>query len=56
VLTILAATSKPGTEHTCEEIAAYCDCMAANINHIERRALRKLRLRLRKIDVSLTPQ
>jgi DNA-directed RNA polymerase sigma subunit (sigma70/sigma32) len=53
-LAILAATSKPGTEHTCEEIAAYCGCTAQNVHHIEQKALAKLRLRLRKLN--LTPE
>lgn len=47
-LELLAARSKPGQNFSCEEIAAWCDCSWQAIWHIERKAIRKIRARLRR--------
>jgi hypothetical protein len=50
-LAILGATALPGTCHTLDQIAAYCDCAPERIRQIEQKALRKLRRRFhRKSD------
>lgn len=45
-LAILSCLAIPGVPLTLEDIAAFCDCSRQAIEHIERRALRKLRVRL----------
>jgi DNA-directed RNA polymerase sigma subunit (sigma70/sigma32) len=47
-LELLAALSEPGTCHTQETIAAYCDCTVESVRRMERIALKKLRRALRK--------
>ena len=42
-LAILAATTEP--PHTADTIAAFCGCTRQNIQKIEQRALRKLRVK-----------
>lgn len=45
-IAIAHATTKPGQRRSLREIAAYCDCVYANIWLIEQTALHKLRKRL----------
>jgi hypothetical protein len=42
-LAVSAATLEPGETRSHEDLAAFCGCSKTNIQHIERRALRKLR-------------
>jgi len=46
-LALLALARLPGESLTLEEIAAWCECEASTIHRIERRALAKVRARLR---------
>ncbi len=45
-LAVMRLCAKPRTSYTCEEIAAFCDTTPWFISCIEKKALRKLRLRL----------
>lgn len=49
----LACVALPGVCYTYDEIAAWAGCTETAIWHIERSALRKLRLRLRFVDRAL---
>ena len=46
-LAILSAITPPRVTYTAEEIACFCDCSPAMISHIEARALRRLREKVR---------
>jgi hypothetical protein len=46
-LELLAARSKPRQNYSCEEIAAWCDCSFQAIETIERKAIAKIRTRIR---------
>jgi hypothetical protein len=45
-LAVSGATLEPGETRSHEDLAAFCGCSKTNIQHIERRALRKLRNKL----------
>jgi len=47
-LSILSAIAVPGVSYTYDEIAAFCGCSWQAIQHIEEKALRKIRIRLRE--------
>lgn len=46
-LILLSMVQKPGEALTAADIAAWCDCTRENILRIERRALKKLRAKIR---------
>jgi hypothetical protein len=48
----LLSIAEPGIPHTQEEIAAWCDCTVRTIQHMERKALAKLRRALKKRGVN----
>jgi hypothetical protein len=45
-LAVSGATLEPGETRSHEDLAAFCGCSKTNIQHIENRALRKLRNKL----------
>jgi DNA-directed RNA polymerase specialized sigma24 family protein len=45
-LAVSALSMKPGQTRSSGELAAFCDCSKGTIQHIEKKALRKLRRRL----------
>jgi hypothetical protein len=45
-LAVSGATLEPGETRSHEDLAAFCGCSKTNIQHIEQRALRKLRNKL----------
>jgi hypothetical protein len=45
-LAISGATLEPGETRSCEDLAAFCGCSRAAIEHILNRGLRKLRNKL----------
>lgn len=50
----LLSIFEPGTPHTLEEIAAWCDCSVQAVALMERKALNKLRRALRKVGMERT--
>jgi DNA-directed RNA polymerase sigma subunit (sigma70/sigma32) len=50
-LALIDAVRAPGERLTLEEIAIWCDCTPQRIGEIERRALAKLRRRLRMLKL-----
>jgi hypothetical protein len=51
-LAISGATLEPNQTRTHDDLAAFCGVSHAAIQHIERRALRKMRIRLIELGIS----